>query len=202
VGSTFSTGLTFANTYGYGATPYPGGWAVSIYGSVGGVGGRGEIGSINDGGWHHLVHSVDRAKGSITTYLDGNPVAFHKQAGTSVSGAGDVDTGSWFSIGQDPTGTYGESGSGDIDDLGVWRKALSPLEAASIYIAGVSNHLSYTTAPITLQETKVGNQLQLNWDAGTLTSATNVAGPWTDVVGAVPPYLVTPVGTKFYRVRF
>jgi hypothetical protein len=40
-------------------------------------------------------------------------------------------------IGQEPTGLYQETGSGEIDDLGVWRRVLTPLEAASLYTAGL-----------------------------------------------------------------
>ena len=109
-----------------------------------GVGGRGEIGSINDGNWHHLVHVFDRQNGTMN-YLDGLPVNFNKQSGTSIQSAtASIDSGAWFTIGQDPTGTYAESGAGDIDDLGVWRKALTALEATSIYMAAVSNQMSFT----------------------------------------------------------
>jgi hypothetical protein len=34
-----------------------------------------------------------------------------------------------------------------MDDLGVWRRALTALEASGIYLAGVSNHLSFTGPP-------------------------------------------------------
>ena len=61
--------------------------------------------------------------------------------------AGNIDTGRPVTIGQDPTGRYPESGSADMDDLGVWRKALTALEASSIYMAGVSNHMSFTGPP-------------------------------------------------------
>jgi len=61
-----------------------------------------------------------------------------------------VDTGNPATIGQDPTGQYKESGSANIDDLGVWRKSLTALEAASIYMAAVSNHLSFTGSPVPL----------------------------------------------------
>ena len=96
---------------------------------------------------------------------------------------------------------YGESGEAYIDDLGVWRKALTPLEAASIFIAAVSNNLSYVGAPITLSMQKSGSQLKFTWPAGTLQSADIVTGPYTDVT-PVSPLSVTPTAAKkFYRVR-
>ena len=77
--------------------------------------------------------------GVITLY-------FHSKS-SNFTAAGNIDTGRPAIIGQDPTGQYEESGSADIDDLGVWRKALTALEAASIYMAAVSNHVSFTGGP-------------------------------------------------------
>ena len=146
---------------------------------------------------------------SGTTYLDGiviptSAVLYHgqsKQAGTSAGAAGNIDTGAPATIGQDPTGRYAESGSGDIDDLGVWRKALTPLEAASIYMAAISNHLSYVGAPITLTMEKTGSNLKLSWPAGTLQSADDVTGPYTDVTPKSPLTVSPTASKKFYRVR-
>ena len=208
VGSTFGVGLVMAYTFGDAGTPtdpsddYPGGWAMSIFDAAGnGVGGRGEIGSVNDGNWHHLVHVFDRNAGNFN-YLDGVAVKLNKQAGTSAKAAGNVDTGRWLTIGQDPTGSYGETGAGNMDDLGIWKKALTPLEAASIYIAGVSNLLSFTGAPFSLSVTRNGSDVILSWTVGVLQQADVVTGPYTDVVGARSPFTVSPTAAKkFYRNR-
>jgi hypothetical protein len=93
-----------------------------------------------------LVHTFDRANGAAITYLDGIVAHYISQA-DSIATAGNIDNGQPAIIGQDPTGQYAETGSGDIDDLGLWRKSLTALEAASIYMAGVSNHLSFTGSP-------------------------------------------------------
>jgi len=206
VGSTFNPGLVFAWTYGKtnGATPpYFGGWAVSIFDRAGnGVGGRGAEGSIDDGNWHHLVHVFDRQAGNFN-YLDGVAVKLNKQAGTSAAAAGNIDiTTNWFTIGQDPTGVYPEAGSGAIDDLGVWKKALTPLEAASIFIAAVSNNLSYVGGPFTLSVTRSGGNVILNWSVGVLQQADVATGPYTDVEGAMSPRTVPATAArKFYRLR-
>ena len=68
-----NAGFDFAPAYGYGtadSNPNPapqnyGGWAVSIFGSTGGAEYYGDLGSINDGNWHHLVHVMDRGAGTI-----------------------------------------------------------------------------------------------------------------------------------------
>jgi hypothetical protein len=143
VNSTFGAGFCFAPTYG------DGGWAFSLFnGATGssGIGVYGDAGSINDGNWHHLVHTIDRTNG-LMTYLDGVAAHYDVAGGTSVASAGNIDNGRPATIGQDPTGKYRENGSADIDDLGVWRRALTALEASSIYMAGVSNHLSFTGPP-------------------------------------------------------
>jgi hypothetical protein len=153
VNSTFNGGFCFAPTYGRsgtsGAGSVSGGWALSLFdGATGssGIGVYGDAGSINDGNWHHLVHTIDRANGMVT-YLDGVAARYSVVVGSSLAAAGNIDTGRPATIGQDPTGTYGESGSADLDDLGVWRRALTSLEASSIYMAGVSNHLSFAGPP-------------------------------------------------------
>lgn len=47
-----------------------------------------------------------------------------------------------------------------------------------------------------------GAQLRLEWTNGTLQQADTVTGAWGDVPGnPTSPYLVTPSGAKFYRVR-
>jgi Immunoglobulin I-set domain len=153
VNSTFNGGFCFAPSYGAsgttGAGSVNGGWALSLFdGATGanGIGVYGSAGSINDGNWHHLVHTIDRVNGMVT-YLDGVAAHYTVASGSSLVAAGNIDTGRPATIGQDPTGKYTESGSADMDDLGVWRRALTALEASSIYMAGMSNHVSFTGPP-------------------------------------------------------
>jgi hypothetical protein len=89
----------------------------------------------------------------------------------------------------------------NIDDLGVWRKALTPLEAASIYIAAVSNGLSYASAPISFSMQKTGSTITLTWNYGMLQQADNVTGPYTDVTPTSPLVVNPTASRKFYRVR-
>ncbi len=148
INSTFNPGFTFAPTYGAAATgahgTTSGGWALSLYDvtAANGFGVYGDAGSINDGNWHHLVHILDRTNGMVT-YLDGLQANFVNLGGATAVPT-TVDTGKAAVIGQDPTGQYPETGSADIDDLGVWRRALTALEAASIYLAAASNHMTFT----------------------------------------------------------
>ena len=63
--------------------------------------------------------------------------------------------------------------------------------------------LNVSTASPTISITDLGNgEVKLNWTSGTLQSATNVTGPYTDVPGATAPYTVQATNThQFYRLR-
>ena len=211
--STFNKGFVFAPTYGFFATAeqgsssaVDGGWAFSVLdGNGDGVGGHGPVGTINDGGWHHLVYVIDRAKGAVV-YLDGVPSEFIRQQGTSVINAGDISTRAPATIGQDPSGRYGEFGSGDIADLGVWRRALTKLEAASIFVAASRNKLSYIGSVIDVEikiQTTQDHKIILTWPNGTLQSSSSANGPFQDVTGASSPTTVDPSASQktFYRVK-
>jgi hypothetical protein len=204
--STFNPGFAFAPSYGQtartgNAAAWPGGWCLTIFDAGGfGIGVYGDIGSINDGYWHHLVHVIDRSNGTVT-YLDGVRAHDTIQQGRSAAAAGNIDTGAPANIGQDPTGQYPEPGSADIDDLGVWHTALSPLEAASIYMAGLSNHLSFVGAPIILTEQRLTNQIILSWRAGMLQSSDSITGPFTNVTPVSPLNLSPTAARKFFRVQ-
>jgi len=194
-GSYSNPGYTFAPSYKLG------GWSWSL----GGAGLYGEDGSINDGKWHHLLYSFDRS-GLGITYLDGEEVD-----ATLDIGSGDLDTGSPANIGQDPTGTYAETGEADVDDLGIWKRALSAYEAWTIHHVGTTYSASFDSSAIpatanvaiTLQAQPDGTAA-LYWAAGHLQSSSKATGPWIDVSGGgSAPYVVTPSGAgTYYRVRF
>ncbi len=209
IGSTFShPGFSFEPSFGTseGTTPgWPGAWGFSVFDSAGtGEGVYGDVGTINDNNnWHSLIYVMDRASGAVV-YLDGL-VAHQNPQGvaTSITKIGDIDSIYGATIGQDPTGVYPQPGSANIDDLGVWNRALTPLEAAAIYTAGAVSQLSFGgSAPVTLLLAPLPNhQLQLSWPLGSLQSATNLSGPWSAVAGATSPYTVTPTGAQqFYRI--
>jgi hypothetical protein len=48
----------------------------------------------------------------------------------------------------------------------------------------------------------LGGNLILNWPAGTLQSATNITGPWSDVSGATAPR-TNPAAARqeFFRIK-
>ena len=194
------------STYGFGVLLAPayqtGGLAWSLYDSGGtGAGFQGSANTINDGNWHNVVETFTRTNACIT-YLDG--VAVNS---TSIAGIGDVDTGGLFAIGQDPTGAYAQSATFTLDDIGVWRRALTDYEARSIYLVGSTSAKSFNTVPsgaitVGLSPLPTSGKYSLSWSSGTLLEATNVAGPWTAVPGATAPlYQFAPSSTNlFFKV--
>ena len=158
---------------------------------------------LNDGEWHHLVFTVDRA-GSTVVYRDGAKVDERPTAD-----AGDLTQPQEVLIGQSNNGDYPEAATLELDDLGIWRRALEGYEAESIYIVGQQHGRSFDqSAPvITDPQLKIavnGGSLDITWTGGTLESADALGGGWTPVAGAsVPKYTVTAgAGAKFYRVSF
>jgi len=188
-----NSGFTFAPTYNKGGWSYSLNGAVQIYGADS---------SINDGNWHHLLHIFDRTgSGYAVTYLDG--VQADSRPCTS---AGNLDTGNTVNIGQDPTGTYAETGSTAVDDMAVWRRALTSYEAYAVYYAATNSNASFDVpGTVTLHIATSGTNLVLSWNPGstlgTLLEATNVTGPWTSAGAYAPVYTVTPgAAKKFYRL--
>ena len=160
------------------------------------VAAAGPLHSEDDGNWHHLVHSFDWVQGYGTTYLDGAQVD-----STSISGIRTVDTTNIFNLGSDPTGAYFSAGAGNLDDLSVWRRALSANEARALYAAGAGNHVGVASLPLPIKATVSGGQLTVTWSAGILQQASSLGGPWATVAGAITPsYTVAVSGPQqFYR---
>ena len=182
-----SAGYTFAPSFAGGGV----GWSLNTY--------RYESANnlINDGNWHHVSVSVTRT-GNIVTYVDG--AAIDSRFATTE----DLDTGFNTVIGQGAFFDYAQVGSFQMDDLGVWRRALSPSEAYNLWYVAANYGRSFENyGPVLLQLRRNGSSLQLIWQAGTLEESPSVTGPWTSVSGASSPTYQVTVGPgyKFYRVR-
>jgi Concanavalin A-like lectin/glucanases superfamily/Immunoglobulin domain/Immunoglobulin I-set domain len=178
-----------------------GGWAWSLCNSsYNGPVAEGTANSINDGQWHNVVSTFDRTSMGVT-YLDGVEV----NALPISTFTDSLDTLNPVNVGQVGTGSYGVVFGADVDDLGVWLRALSPTEAQSIYMVGQQGKTFDTHGPVVLTIRKAGKDIELVWQTGTLlASTTGVLGTYNPVVGASAPYYrVTPGATPtFYRVRF
>jgi hypothetical protein len=154
--------------------------------------------TLNNGAWHHLVYSFDRT-GKASVYRDG---VLDDQRSITNGAMWNLDTGMTWAIGQ-AGGSYGETAAFDIDDMGIWRRALSGYEALSIYNAAQAGRSFDVKGPVNLYLNSGGGNFDLSWQTGTLLQSTTVQGPWTPVPGATASfYRTTPAGAAmFYRVR-
>jgi hypothetical protein len=160
--------------------------------------------SDQDGNWHYLVGVCDQLDGGAHFYVDGIDTA-------------DADTESGKGV-ADPTGASNPAADlvsigsraasktdsilsdqfvGTIADVALYTNALTAAQVLAHYKAAT------TTPPVTLAITNLGaGNLQLNWSAGTLQTATNLAGPFVDVTNATPPYTISTTNVQqFYRLQ-
>jgi hypothetical protein len=139
---------------------------------------------LKDGNWHNLVVTFIRNSiGAI--YVDGQLVNTTSVAPDTGKGVGSADTALPINIGQDGTGHYTDGGGGAavdmlVDDVGIWTRALTPTEAASIYVQG-----------------QQGQDLTTASGAPVILPATVAADPVGQVVspGENVSFSVTPGGT-------
>ncbi len=198
VNSYGSYGLTFAPSY------QRGGWSWYLKDDANGVGLYSPDNVINDGKWHHLVHAFTRGAFGVT-YLDG--VKVDETSIATITGS--LSNGEVMNIGQDPTGTYAETATAEVDDMGIWRRALARYEAESIYTVGAQYGRSFDVPAPDMPKMSIvrmsSGKVEIRWESGTLESTSTIANPasWSTVTGAqAPVYEVTPTpGATFYRVR-
>jgi len=150
----------------------------------------GPPGTFSAPDWHHVAVTFDR-QGSAATYVDG--VLVDARAITPINL--NTPTGFNTNIGQDGTGTYGSSFTDmNMDDLGIWRRVLTPQEVASIYSHGQSGEdLSKASVgggsggPGNIAISRSGSTLTLTWAGSpttTLQNAASLINPnWQDVPG-------------------
>jgi hypothetical protein len=170
---------------------------------------------INDGNWHHVAVTADLVNDIALVYIDGVKITnYYFNGGGSalpnitIPSGGTVFTGYPIIVGNTPWVNYNEGcgpfGGYTIDDLGIWNRLLAPAEVAGIYAAGSSGNSFDTYGPVQLStKLTAAGQLQISWQQGTLMTATNLAGPWTAVAGAVAPaYTVAPTNSeRFFSVQ-
>jgi len=155
---------------------------------------------ITDGQWHNIVGVIDRTAETASVYVDG------ALAGSfSIVGLDSLDDGQPVVLGQGPTGSYGVDGAALFDDVGIWRRALSPTEAEAVYLVSQQGTSFDTYGPVMLTMRRAGTEAEISWQTGTLlSSSTGVVGTYTPVAGASPPYYRFTPGptTTFYKVQY
>jgi autotransporter-associated beta strand protein len=214
IGSTAHNGFAFAPYNGTGGGGFI--WTIGTVTSPNLATTFPDANLINDGNWHHLVHVADR-NANCTTYLDGQQV---DSQSIVMSVVGNINTPNAATIGQDPSGTYPVTAEAELDDLGVWRRTLTPLEVSGIYLAGASNSVSFApvvnNAPAPASTTIsniIGTTLTYGGGAGSqfvLLGTNNIAAPistWPRLAtNSVTPgtFTIPAVGSAaatYYRIK-
>ena len=164
----------------------------NIYSQIAGVGGNQFAGGlattatpVNDGNWHHVVAIRQGTNGFI--YVDG-------LLGASAAGefVAFLDGQRSTYIGRNQRDNI-DPLTGDLDEVALFNRALSPAEVASI---------APTVTPPTLGISHSGADVVVTWSTGTLLEARNVNGPWTPNPTAVSPYAVPATNSAlFFRAQ-
>jgi hypothetical protein len=154
--------------------------------------------NVSDDKWHHVAVTFDQsAGGQSAIYIDGQLVG---------SGA-NVNPWSWqpgqeIELGLSHNTNSFQAFSGFLDDVRVYNRALADTEVASAFggalvdTNALTMRLNFDASPT------AGVTLKWLTPDAILQSADNVAGPFTDVPGAVSPHPTVQRSTgKFYRYR-
>lgn len=143
------------------------------------------------GQWVHLAGTYDGTAWKL--FRNGVEVA----SVTSAVGASAAATAEW-AIGAAGHG-WGGRFAGSIDEVAIYKKALTPAQIAAHFATAVTGGTS-GLGGLTIAQTSTG--VELTWSAGILQQADSVEGPYVDVAGAASPYGVMLVKPRmFFRLR-
>jgi hypothetical protein len=92
--------------------------------------------------------------------------------------------------------------TGQIDEVAIFDKAIPAERILAHYRAGREGGVIEEEQPEFTGITLTGGSVNITWEGGgTLESASDPAGPWTEVAGATSPHTAQATGTAtFYRV--
>ncbi|MCL5098540.1 MAG: immunoglobulin domain-containing protein [Candidatus Omnitrophica bacterium] len=144
------------------------------------------------GAWQHYVVVYNRAAGLYSVYVNGVQQLSNAQANRDAPGA------TYWMIGHNELPTQdNDQWYGSLDDVRMYNRLLTDADVGAL--AGLGGITPAAKMSIAL----VGNQVVISWTGtGTLQTASQLAGPWTDVSGATSPHTETPAdAAKFYRIR-
>ena len=141
--------------------------------------GLGESAALNVGQWNLVVMSVDR-NGPTELYVNG------VNTGTiDTTPAGTFNPGQPWNIGQDGFGDYSVEFTGAVDELAIWRRAITAFEASQLWNEGLGIDLDGVVVESALK-------LVVDRDSGAMTIENNT-GVSQDLSG----YQITSVAGAF-----
>jgi hypothetical protein len=97
--------------------------------------GVGSTSPLNNGFWHNMVSVLDRNTGQLELYVDGifiSSTSFPNQTNFDANGFLRFGVHMWSNTFQSSTYWIGE-----IDDIGIWNRALTPQEITNLYTSTV-----------------------------------------------------------------
>jgi hypothetical protein len=168
------------------------------------------IPNVRDGSWHHIAAVWVRTK-AVDIYVDGALAT----SSSLLPVTGPIDSGLPVNIGQDGTGLYTDTGFAEmvvnLDDLGIWRRALSSGEVSAIFNAGLggTNIVNVPTPPVTeppvITLTRdAGNTLTISWTGSGIlyeSPMLSATGNWAPSANQSNPQTITTgTDSMFYRV--
>jgi hypothetical protein len=151
---------------------------------------------ISDNKWHHIALVFDQNNAN-SIYIDG---VLDASAGNLAPWPWPV--GQEIELGRSHDSAW-EAYNGLMDDFRFYDRILTDPEIASIHANGALVDTTALQVRLNFDSTPV-HGITITWQCpdGVLQSATNVAGPYTDVPAATSPYSVPSQSTtKFYRYR-
>jgi hypothetical protein len=155
--------------------------------------------TVADNRWHFLALTFDQtATGGVALFVDGNLDQTNNN-----TASWSWTTGEPLEIGYTTDTSYG-SYNGLMDDVRYYGTVLTANQIKGIYTSDaledttdLQMQLNFTAAP--------GEGMSMTWleTSAVLQSASSLTGPWTDVNGAVSPYIIVPAATQqFFRYRY
>ena len=153
-------------------------------------------GTVNTGDWVHVAVVYDQTDtGTVDVYLNGQlDISNPNASAWSWPAGGEVDLGQ-------SRDAYWHPLDGALDDVRIYSRALTAAEIATVATtaavvdpSALQVWLGFDAAP--------AKGLRFDWTCGTLQSATQVKGPFTDVSTVSSPWAVIPTGTtQYFRTK-
>jgi hypothetical protein len=167
-------------------------------------------GAVTPDAWHRIVFTVDLTSRELGKYIDGTNMvatsdgtqpfgphtAQYLSQSTDTNNGGAVDMR--WSLG--PTALLFADNDNEVNQVYVSSIQIRDGRMSDASIAALGGATAHKI-PGFIKAAAAGNNVIIDWTGNVLETASNVAGPWSEVQGASHPYsAVTAPGSRFFRV--